>query len=233
MLCDIDEELGRTTEAELRQQHISAELLPVDLSREGASQRMIRAIVDRHGKLDALVNSARSGGRVAFLEETEDTWDKGMSVTLKAAFFACQEAIPAMGQTGGGSIVNIGSIASSLAGRESPVYHIAKAGVAQMTRYLAAHAGAYGTNVNCVLPGFIVQDEHRERYEADDNEGYREVAEFGHPVGRVGSSDDVANAVLFLCSPDSSFISGQMFVVDGGLTVLEQSTLLNRFHGRR
>ncbi len=228
-ICDIDEDKGRATESELRQQGIVAEFLYVDLSQRHAPQTMVQQIVQRWGRLDILVNNARSGRRTSLLEEDEDTWEEGVSVTLRAAFFASQEAIRAMSQTGGGSIVNISSVSALVIGTESPVYHIAKAGLLQMTRYLAAHAGGSSVRVNAVLPGFIVQDEHQARYEGDDNQRYREIAEFCHPLRHVGKSDDVANAALLLCTPEASFISGECLVVDGGLTLQDQSDLIYRF----
>lgn len=228
-ICDIDENKGRATESELRQQGMSVEFLPVDLSRRGAAQAMVQQVVQRWGKVDVLVNNARSGRRTSLLEENEDSWEQAMSVILRAAFFASQEAIRAMSRTGGGSIVNICSIASLLACYESPVYHIAKAGLLQMTQYLAVFGGPHGIRVNAVAPGFIVQDEHRTRYEQDDNQGYREIAEFCQPLGHVGHADEVASAVLFLASSEASFVSGQCLVVDGGSSLQEQLSLLRRF----
>lgn len=232
VICDIDEPKGRATESELCEQGISAEFLSVDLSQRGAPQAMVQKIVQRSGRLDILVNNARSGQRTSLLEEDEDTWEEGISVTLRAAFFASQEAIRVMSKIDGGNIVNFSSVAALLTCDESPIYHIAKAGLLQMTRYLAAHAGKYGVRINAVLPGFIVQDDHKARYERDDNQRYREIAEFAHPMGHIGESDDVANAVLFLCSPEASFISGQCLNVEGGLTLQEQSGLIYRFDRR-
>lgn len=231
IICDINEQNGKATESELRQRGMSAEFVLVDLRQRGAPQAMVQQIARRWGRLDILVNNARAGRRTSILEEDEDTWEEGITL-LRAGFFASQEAIRVMSQTGGGSIINISSVAALLTCQESPIYHIAKAGMLQMTRYLAAHAGVYGVRVNAVLPGFIVKDEHRERYERNDNQRYREIAEFCHPMGHVGESDDVASAVLFLCSPEASFISGQTIVVDGGLTLQEQSGLVYRFDFR-
>jgi len=228
-ICDIDKQKGKATESELHKQGISAKFLYVDLRQKGAPQAMIQQVVQRWGRLDILVNNARSGQRVDLFEENEDTWEEGISITLRAAFFASQEAIRVMSQISGGSIVNISSIAALLTCHESPIYHIAKAGLLQMTRYLAVYVGHHRIRINAVLPGFIVHNEHRARYKRHNNQHYREIAKFCHPMGYIGQSNDVANAVLFLCSPEASFISGQCLVVDGGLTLQEQSGLVFRF----
>jgi len=203
------------------------------LSRKGEPQQIIQQVVNNWGKIDVLVNNARSGIRTTIFEETEESWDLALSVTLKAAFFASQEAIKQMSLTGGGAIVNISSVASDLVCHESPVYHIAKAGINQMTRYLAMHAGEYNIRVNCVAPGFIIQDEHMSRYSDESNMYYKKISEFCHPLGHTGTSNDVADAVLFLCSPQSTFITGQSIVVDGGLTIQEQSSLIFNFDKKR
>jgi 3-oxoacyl-[acyl-carrier protein] reductase len=199
------------------------------LSRKGEPQQIIQQVVNNWGNIDVLVNNARSGIRTSLFEESEESWEQAISVTLKAAFFASQEAIKQMSITGGGAIVNISSVASHLVCKESPVYHIAKAGITQMTRYLAMHAGVYNIRVNCVVPGFIIQDEHMNRYRAESNKHYKKLAEFCHPLGNTGTSNDVADAVLFLCSTQSAFITGQNIVVDGGLTIQEQSNLIFNF----
>lgn len=228
ILCDKDEEQGLITRDELRDQGTNSEFLRVDLREKGAPQSMIQQVVRQWGKLDILVNNAKSGERRDLLEEDEESWEEGISVMLRAAFFASQEAIRAMSKTGGGRIVNVSSVAAFLSCKESPVYHVAKAGLVQMTRYLADHGGRYGVRVNAVAPGFIVRNEDQQRYEGRDNQNYRDLANFCHPVGQVGNSEDVAKAVIFLCSEEASFITGQCLVVDGGLTIQEQSGLLYR-----
>lgn len=208
---------------------IGGEFLFTDLAEPGGPQRMVAEAVERHGRLDVLVNNARSGVRASFESEDEESWDSGMNVTARAVFFASRAAILAMEATGGGAVVNIASVAAVMATRNAPVYHAAKAAVVQTTRYLAAHAGPRGSRVNCVLPGFIVQDEHRERYDRDDNAAYRRVAEATQPVGRVGSSDDVAGAVLYFASGEARYVNGQALLVDGGEAVISQTALLFGF----
>lgn len=231
VVADIEETSGRAVVDELRGQGMKAEFVRVDLREQGQPQAMVRGVLEALGRLDVLVNNARAGRRTGLEDENEKTWEEGFAVTLRAAFFASQAAIRVMAGTGGGAIVNISSVAAFMATPESPTYHIAKAGMVQMTRYLAAQGG--GVRVNAVLPGFIVQDEHRARYDAEENRRYREIAEFCQPGGRVGTTDDVAEAVLFLASPAASFISGQCLVVDGGATLRDQFGLLHAFAERR
>ena len=98
----------------------------------------------------------------------------------------------------------------------------------QLTRYLAVNAGARGVRVNSVLPGFIVQDEHRERYLGADNADYRARAEKCHPLARVGFAADVAEATLFLCSDSAGFITGQSITVDGGFTIQDPWSVMSK-----
>jgi NAD(P)-dependent dehydrogenase (short-subunit alcohol dehydrogenase family) len=234
VICDIASDNGELAAAELSGSGIRAHYLQIDLLKTGAVAGLVGEIMQRHGRIDVLVNNAKAGQRRNFLEETPENWDMAMNVILQSAFFAAQAVVPAMKQGGGGSIVNICSVLGALcgqAGAESPGYHVAKAGLMHLTRYLAVHAGPHQVRVNCVAPGFIVQDEHQARYRQADNSGYREKAEFCHPVGQVGCSDDVAKAVLYLCDPASTFITGQCLTVDGGLTLQEPSGVVFAYPG--
>lgn len=225
VVCDILESAQQSVESDFRDAGLVGSFLHIDLAQRGSPRDMVESVTQKHGRLDILVNNAKSGKRLAWHEEDDDSWDETMAVTLRAAFFASQAAIPLMAGTGGGMIVNIGSVAGLLVGHDSPSYHVAKAGVMQMTRHLATCAGPHGVRVNAVLPGFVVKDEHRSRYEGPDNSRYRDIAEMCHPLRRVGCSDDVAAAAAFLCSSESGFISGQCLTVDGGLLIQDQSTL--------
>src|SRR5262245_24573000 len=139
-ICDMDAEKARKTVADLVAQDIQAEFVHVDLSGRGAPQAMVRQVADRWGRVDALINNARSGRRTEPLRVDEADWDETLSVTLRAAFFATQEAMRLMKTTeGGGSIVNISSTTALVTACDvSPTYQIAKAGMIQMTRYFAA-----------------------------------------------------------------------------------------------
>ena len=234
LICDSNSEKGTETELELQQDNISAKFIQTDLSKKGEPQALIRNVVDHYGKLDILVNNARSGPKLNMFaqnlfEESEDSWDECMTVTLKAAFFTTQEAIRLMSQSTGGCIINISSILSQVVGNASPSYHAAKAGLNQLTRYFAVYGSQYNIRVNCILAGFIVQDRHLDKYESNSNIKYRQIAEFCSPTNQVGTSDDISKATVFLCSDDSSYISGASIVVDGGMTLQEQSSLMFDF----
>ena len=115
-----------------------------------------------------------------------------------------------------GTIVNLSSVSASFVSPESPAYQLSKAAIEQMTRVLAVYGGKFGIRVNAVSPGFIVQDEYQERFYHSDNEQFRNTAHRYVALKYIGSSQDVANTVLFLSSDMSRFITGQIINVDGG-----------------
>ena len=224
-LSDIDNSQLGSVQAELVEHGITAEIFSADLSLVGEARRLVKAVVEKFGKIDLMVNNARSGRRSTFNNETEDNWDLTLSVNLKAVFFLAQAAISFMPKES--SIVNIGSISGKLVSQESPSYQISKAGLLHLTRYLAVNCGSI--RVNSVLPGFIVQDEYRDRYEGESlgQIKYRSIVDSLHPMGGgPGYADDVANAVVFLASKEAKFITGQSLVVDGGLTVQDPTKIL-------
>ena len=225
-LSDINPERGAAVRDELTAKGVVAEFFPADLSAKGEPRRVLEAVVQRFGGLHVLVNNARAGKRASFAEESEENWDLTMGVNLRAAFFLVQAALPLMSKNS--VIVNIGSLSGLLVSQESPSYQVSKAGLLHLTRYLAMQAGAKGIRVNTVLPGFIVQDEHRALYDGSDTEQskYREVAEAIHPLrGGPGYSGDIASAVMFLASEEARFITGQQLIVDGGLSIQDPTNL--------
>lgn len=226
-ICDVNESAAASAAHDLRTEGLDVRSYKVDLSAEDAPQGMVRHVMGVEGRLDVLVNNAQSKLRRSFLDETTDSWQAGLAVTLNAAFFASQEAARSMRGTGGGVVVNIASVAAFLATHESPAYHVAKAGLVQLTRYLAVACGPLGVRVNCICPGFIVQEEHRGRFLAEDNARYRGLATYCQPTGAVGDSDDVAECAAFLCSDQSRFVNGQAIILDGGATIQEQFSLLH------
>lgn len=224
-LCDIDAARGVQVRDELASEGIVAEFFEADLGAKGEPGRLVGKVIRKFGKLDVLINNARAGKRLSFAEESEDNWDMAFGVNLKAVFFLAQAAIPVM--SADGAIVTISSVSGRLVSQEAASYQVSKAGLLQLTRYLATIGGEKGVRVNAVLPGFIVQDEHRARYDSLENTGYRRLVELAHPLrGGPGYSDDIARTVIFLASKEASFITGQELVVDGGLTIQDPASML-------
>ncbi|MBR9791085.1 MAG: SDR family oxidoreductase [Gammaproteobacteria bacterium] len=192
-----------------------------DLSSEQAISALFELPACRSG-IDYLINTARGPRGVEPLAESSDSFEAGLGVSLKAPLLLSQHFIHQAGDSLTGqhrAIINISSVCAQWVAKESASYHIAKAGIESLTRYLAVFAGAKGIRVNAVAPGFIVADVYQQRFMADDNESYRQKAFQAHPVNRVGTEQDVADAVLFLASPAAKFITGQTLTVDGGLNL--------------
>lgn len=229
VIADINGENGQRLQEEIREKGGDATFLNLDLSQPLAAQKLWSA-ASAIGSVTALINNARSGARKPILEESEEDFDTAMQVTLKFAFFLSQQILKdASENPGPRAIVSIASVtAEKVTIEESATYHIAKAGILQMSRYFAAAGGEFGLRSNAVSPGFIVKDEHREKYSAEDNATYRKWAEAAHPVNAIGSSNDIAEAVAFLISDRSQFTTGQNLTVDGGLCIQDPSALLMR-----
>ncbi len=182
--------------------------------------------------VDILINTARGPRGDAPLAESAASFDAGINIALRAPLLLSQHFITMQSpsqtnlQT---AIVNISSVCASYVSGESVSYHLAKAGLESMTRYLAVYGGKKGVRVNAVAPGFIVADAHSDRFNSEENTAYREKACKAHPLNRVGSEQNVTDAVLFLASSNAAFITGQTLSVDGGLNLRDGWCQLNDF----
>jgi len=183
------------------------------------------------GPLDGLCYLPRGRQPRAFSELTYEGWNNDLNTALAGACFAARAAAPLLATSArsGGSpfILFVSSILSKFIGRESVGYHVAKAGLDQLTRYLAVEFGPQGIRVNAVQLGFMVSEDYEARYWSDENRSYRETSEILHPLRRVGFSQDFIGPALFLASSRAAFITGQILCVDGGLSVHDHSTLFN------
>ena len=221
---DKDQDAGTKVIEDIKQAGGDGEFRELNLQNTNELVEMISSYGKRFGKLDVLINNARYGERTPPLLETEQSFKSAVDVSLVASLMLSQEFIRVNGtqNNSDSSIINISSVAASYVGGESAAYHIVKAGLECMTRYFACHGGQYNVRVNAIRPGFIVQDEHLPKYKKDDNKRYRELAESCHPINRVGTADDVVSAIMYLCSDQAKFITGQVLTVDGGLTIQDQ-----------
>jgi NAD(P)-dependent dehydrogenase (short-subunit alcohol dehydrogenase family) len=183
----------------------------VDISDAPALEAALKDIISKNGKLDSLVFFQRYRG-------TGDAWAGEMAASLTATRNIIERLAGSFRSAGDKAIVIVGSIASRLIATEQPVgYHVAKGGMLQMARYYALALGPKGVRVNFISPGTIMKEEARDFYmrNARLQRLYKQII----PLGRMGTSQEVADIVEFLCSPKASFITGQDIVADGGLSL--------------
>jgi NAD(P)-dependent dehydrogenase (short-subunit alcohol dehydrogenase family) len=216
-LLDIDDIKGRVCAAEIENHGGGALFLNVDVRSGAECRRAVEIIIKQQGKIDILCNCAGVAIRKDIVELTEDEWDFALDVTLKGIYLLSREVVPHMIRNGGGSIINIGSGWSLKGGPRAASYCAAKGGVVNLTRAMAIDHGKNNILVNCVCPGDVdtpmLASECAQLGE-DVQAFMREAA--NRPLGRVGTTDDIANAVLFLASPMARWITGAALVVDGG-----------------
>ena len=215
VVADRNRGAGEETQRLLEDRGAEALYVPVDVSKPEQTQAMVEQTLSRFGQLDVLVNAAAILIRTPPLAEVEERdWDMMMDVNLKGLFFCCKYAIPAMLDSGGGSIVNISSGAGLRGYGTSLPYAVGKAGVIHLTTTAANQYTDQGIRINVIAPGSVDTPQFRGSTASSDAVREREES---HPMGRVGTPDEIANVILFLASDEASYISGSLFVVDGGL----------------
>ncbi len=215
-IADRNRRMGEETLRLVQEAGGDATFVPVDVADPEQVERMVGQTVERFGRLDVLVNAAAILIRTPPLAEVEERdWDLMMDVNLKGLFFCCKYAIPAMLDSGGGSIVNIASMAGLRGYGMSLPYAVTKAGVIHLTTTAAAEYTRLGIRANVIAPGSV--DTPQFRGSTASSEVVRERAE-QHPMGRVGTPDEIASVIVFLASDEASYVSGSLFVADGGLS---------------
>lgn len=217
VIGDLLDDEGKQVEAQIAELGGNATYVHLDVTSAADWDAAVQTALDRYGRLDILVNNAGIGGSGGGVEgETSENWDTTLDINAKGVFLGTKAAIPAIRDAGGGSIVNISSIAGIIGlGSGNPAYAASKGAVRLLTKSTAVQHAADNIRCNSVHPGLIVTamtegifaDPERLKY-WDDN----------IPLGRYGSVDDIANGVLFLASDDSSFVTGSELVIDGGVT---------------
>jgi NAD(P)-dependent dehydrogenase (short-subunit alcohol dehydrogenase family) len=190
-----------------------AVFLHCDLTDTGAVKASVAEIERRFKRLDVLINNAGNDTRHTVEEVTPEYWDRCMAINLKQQFFMAQAVIPSMRQAGQGTIINMSSIAWIIPSTGLPVYVTAKAAVVGLTRTLAHELGADNIRVNCVLPGAILTDRQRKLWLTDQ---YKAEVLGRQALKRLLLPEEVARLVLFLAADDSSGITNQSYIVDGG-----------------
>lgn len=200
---------------EIRADGGEALAVALDVRDVGQIREAFTQVHDHFGSLDVLVNNAGLGANHPAEDVTEANWDDMMDVNLRGLFFACQAAGRIMLEQGRGSIVNMGSQAGVVGIRDHAVYSASKGGVHLLTKVLALEWSNRGVTVNSVAPTFIYTPGTAERL---DQPEYLADVLARLPIGRVGTTTDVAAAVIYLASPAGGLVSGHTLVVDGAWT---------------
>ena len=200
---------------------VGSEALAVecDVTRAADTERLVKAAEDCFGKVNVLVNNAGALSVSTVETISEEEWDRVMATNVKGPFLMSRAVLPAMRRAGGGSIVNIGSVLGIAAIRDRAAYCASKGGVTMLTRAMALDHARDKIRVNCVCPS-IVESEMTQNLFAETEAGRkaREDRLATIPLGRFGKPGDIAGIVVFLASEESSWMTGTVIPVDGGVT---------------
>lgn len=215
-VADLDHGAANSLARSLLEDGFQAFGLRVDVTDEADVDAMVDGVVDRAGRLDIAVNSAGVGAEwSAVADMPSERWRQVQAVNLDGAFFSLRAEVRAMRLCGGGSVVNVASALSQVARAGSSPYVTSKHGLLGLTRTAALDHAGDGIRVNAVGPGFIDTPLLRGRHDAASIA----VLESLHPLGRLGSAAEVAEAIVWLASPAASFVTGTILAVDGGYIV--------------
>jgi NAD(P)-dependent dehydrogenase (short-subunit alcohol dehydrogenase family) len=218
VVADVVDGDGEAAAEKIRSAGGEAHFVHADVSSAAECEAMVAATIDRFGSLDVLYNNAGifPGDDGSVTQTSEATWDRVMNINLKGVFLGCKYGIPAMLESGGGSIVNVASFVA-LMGAATPqiAYTASKGGVLALTREVAIEFARQGIRANALCPGPIDTPMLAELL-SDPERKQRRIVHI--PVGRPGRAEEIARSALFLASDESSYITGSTFVVDGGIT---------------
>ena len=217
-VCILDRDLpaAETLAKELGEDHLAMEL---DVRFEAGVERVADAVYGHWDRVDVLVNNAGSELNKTYNETTVDEWDRVLDTDLKGPWLLCKHFVPRMVEQGSGSVINISSLNGLVGFPLSTAYGSAKGGLVVFTRDMAIELATSGVRINCVCPG-VIETPMMERWTdlmPDKNEA-KAMLRGVMPIGRMGTAEEVASAVLFFASADSSLCQGAVLSVDGGFT---------------
>ncbi|MDZ7760360.1 MAG: glucose 1-dehydrogenase [Desulfovermiculus sp.] len=189
------------------------EIMAADLTQVGLFPEIIQRVFSRFGRMDVFVNNAGSNIRKPFLEVNEDDFQQVIDIQLKSAYFMAQAAAKAMVNTGQGKIINLASLTSKIGVPNISIYGAAKGGVFALTKSMALELAPHNINVNAVAPGYVRTAMTEPAF--SDKARYETMLS-RIPLKRFGTTQDIGNTALFLASPASDYLTGEVIYVDGG-----------------
>lgn len=215
IVSDRDETGGAETCRWILDRGGRAAFVAADVSQSGDVDRLLARTLETYGRLDYAFNNAGIEGSPAPTHEcTEENWDRTIDINLKGVWLCMKKEIPILLKQGGGAIVNCSSIAGLVGFSGIPAYVASKHGVLGLTKTAALEYAKQGIRINAICPG-VIQTPMIDRFTQGNAQAYAQLAA-GEPVARMGRPEEIADAVLFLCSERASFITGHPLVADGG-----------------
>lgn len=217
IIVDIAQKGGLETVKMIRKNGGEATFVKTDVSRGSDVKRMVKATMEKYGKIDVLFNNAGINLEKTVTDTSEEEWDRVIDVNLKGAFLCSKNVIPEMMQKDGGVIINTASMFGLVGQVHESAYCASKGGMVLLTKAMALDYGPYNIRVNCICPDMIQTPIH-EAFIATLAEPEREVPEMLKtiPLSRFGQPEEIARAALFLASDESSYITGVALPVNGG-----------------
>lgn len=220
VVSDVNAEGGQETVRLVQEAGGDAIFQAADVSKAGEVEALIKAAIDAYGALHVLYNNAAiwaARGLDNFVTElSEDGWDQVININLKGVFLCCKYGIPALIEAGGGSVINTASVAGIAGSRNrSHAYSASKGGVVAMTRAMAMAYARNHVRVNAICPGGVDTPMIATMVDTDDR---RQRSAASHPIGRMGTPEDIAQFALYLASDESTWVTGGVFPIDGGFT---------------
>lgn len=190
--------------------------IPVDVKKEEDIERMTKAVVDKYGSINILINNAGIAPVNRAVDITADEWNDVMDTNMKSTFLAARSVGKVMMRQKSGKVINLGSVLGKDAQPFCLHYGATKAAIMQMTRILALEWASCNINVNCIAPGFFVTEMTKEQIE---NEGNKKFLMQKIPFKRFGKTEDIVGLAIFLSSPASDYITGETVFIDGGYSI--------------